>query len=70
MDIDSGLSALVAEIERQRIHSIALPALGCGLGGLQWTKVKPRIHRALDGVADLDTLVFEPYGTDSRVAPR
>ena len=69
-DIDSGLSALVDEIERHRIHSIALPPLGCGLGGLEWTKVKPRIHRALDGVADLDTLVFEPYGTDSSVASR
>ena len=69
-DIEAGLSALVAEIERHRIHSIALPALGCGLGGLEWTEVKPRIHRALAGVADLDTLVFEPYGTDSPVVPR
>ena len=69
-DVEAGLSALVAEIERRRIHSIALPPLGCGLGGLEWTKVKPRIHRALAGVADLDTLVVEPYGTDSRRAPR
>ena len=68
-DIEAGLSALVAEIGRHRIHSIALPALGCGLGGLEWTEVKPRIHRALAGVADLDTLVFEPYGTDSPVVP-
>ena len=69
-DIEAGLSALVAEIGRHRIHSIALPALGCGLGGLEWTEVKPRIHRALAGVADLDTLVFEPYRTDSPVVPR
>ena len=69
-DIEAGLSALVAEIERHRIHSIALPVLGCGLGGLEWTEVKPRIDRALAGVADLDTLVFEPYRTDSPVVPR
>ena len=69
-DVEAGLSALVAEIERHRIHSIALPPLGCGLGGLEWTEVKPRIHRTLAGVADLDTLVFEPYGTDSPVVPR
>ena len=69
-DIEAGLSALVAEIERRRIHSIALPPLGCGLGGLEWTEVKPRIHRVLAGVADLDTLVFEPYGTDSPAVPR
>ena len=64
-DIKAGLSALVAEVERRRIQSVALPPLGCGLGGLKWTDVKPCIHRALAGVADLDTLVFEPYGADS-----
>ena len=31
---------------------------------------EPRIHRALAGVANLDTLVFEPYGTDSAEVPR
>ena len=40
-DIETGLSALVAEIERHRIHSIALPPLGCGLGGLEWVEVSP-----------------------------
>ena len=68
-DIDSGLSALVVEIERHRIHSIAVPPLGCGLGGLEWTAVKPRIHRALGGLEDLDTLVFEPYATNSVEVP-
>ena len=68
-DIDSGLSALVAEIERHRIYSIALPPLACGLGGLEWTEVKPRIHRALAGLPDLDTLVFEPYATNSVEVP-
>jgi O-acetyl-ADP-ribose deacetylase (regulator of RNase III) len=68
-DIDSGLSVLVAEIERRGIRSIALPPLGCGLGGLEWTAVKPRIHRALAGLPDLDTLVFEPYATNSVEVP-
>ena len=67
-DIEAGLSALEAEIKRHRIQSIALPPLGCGLGGLEWTEVKPRINRALAGMADLDTLVFEPYGTDAAEA--
>ena len=68
-DIEAGLSSLVAEVERHRIRSIALPSLGCGLGGLDWTDVKPRIHRALAGVADLDTLVFEPIGADLEPVP-
>ena len=37
-DIDSGLSALVAQIERHRIHSIALPPLG-------WRTRRSRVDR-------------------------
>lgn len=62
-DIKIGLPALVTEIERRRIHSIALPPLGCGLGGLDWKDVKPLIHGALDGIPNLDTLVFEPHSS-------
>lgn len=64
-DIDSGLSALVAEVERRDIGSIALPPLGCGLGGLDWKDVKPRIHGALSALRDVDVLVFEPHGINS-----
>jgi len=64
-DIEAGLSSLVAEVERHQIRSIALPPLGCGLGGLDWSDVKPCIHRALAGVTDLDALIFEPHGADS-----
>jgi O-acetyl-ADP-ribose deacetylase (regulator of RNase III) len=35
-DIESGLLALVAEVRKRNIHSIAIPPLGCGLGGLLW----------------------------------
>jgi four helix bundle suffix protein len=33
-DIDSGLAALVDEVRTRNIRSIAIPPLGCGLGGL------------------------------------
>ncbi len=36
-DIDSGLGALVDEIRARDIRSIAIPPLGSGLGGLDWT---------------------------------
>jgi O-acetyl-ADP-ribose deacetylase (regulator of RNase III) len=45
--IDAGLQALVQEVQRLGIRSIAIPPLGCGLGGLQWADVRPRIERAL-----------------------
>src|SRR5438093_10103836 len=40
-DIESGLKALIAEVKRLKIRSIAVPPLGCGNGGLEWTTVKP-----------------------------
>src|SRR6266850_4231018 len=42
-DIDAGLPALVEEIKKRGIRSVAVPPLGCGLGGLNWNDVRPRI---------------------------
>ena len=33
-DVVSGLESLVAEVRKRNIKSIAIPPLGCGLGGL------------------------------------
>jgi O-acetyl-ADP-ribose deacetylase (regulator of RNase III) len=49
--IDAGLPVLADFIQMNAIESIAIPALGCGLGGLDWRIVKPRIERALSEVA-------------------
>lgn len=59
-DIESGLVALVQEIEARNICSIAIPPLGSGLGGLNWADVRPRIEQALRGFHDLQAIVFEP----------
>lgn len=58
--IDLGLKALVQEIRERRIKSIALPALGCGLGGLNWEDVYPRIEQSLKDISDLRVVVFPP----------
>lgn len=58
--IESGLEALVAEISRRGIRSIAIPPLGSGLGGLAWTEVRPLIDRALAEVPEVDAEVYEP----------
>jgi O-acetyl-ADP-ribose deacetylase (regulator of RNase III) len=72
-DIDSGLRALVDEIRKRGIRSIAIPALGSGLGGLNWVDVRPRIEAALRGIEHLDVIIFEPNGapadTRSREVP-
>ncbi len=61
-DIEAGLVALVEEIQRLGIRSIAIPPLGSGLGGLDWSEVRPRIERALGHLKDVQVVVFEPSG--------
>lgn len=61
-DIDAGLQALAQEIRNRHIHSIAIPPLGSGLGGLDWGQVRPRIEEALRGLNDLQIIIFEPQG--------
>jgi O-acetyl-ADP-ribose deacetylase (regulator of RNase III) len=61
-DIESGLAALVADVDRLGIRSIAIPPLGCGLGGLAWSEVRPRIERAFAAHPEVRVLLFEPAG--------
>jgi len=62
-DIETGLAALAAEVRRLGIRSIAVPPLGCGLGGLDWSEVRPRIERAFAALPEVHVLLFEPSQT-------
>lgn len=59
-DIESGLVALVEEVKARGIASIAIPPLGCGLGGLDWKDVRPLIEKAFASLPEVRVLVFEP----------
>jgi len=61
-DIESGLEALAREVHERGIASIAVPPLGCGLGGLGWNEVRPRIEHHLGALLGVDVLLFEPQG--------
>ena len=61
-DIETGLEALVGTIHRYNIRSIALPPLGSGLGGLNWSDVKKRIEVALEPLDQVKVIIFEPKG--------
>ncbi|AGX88303.1 type II toxin-antitoxin system antitoxin DNA ADP-ribosyl glycohydrolase DarG [Candidatus Symbiobacter mobilis] len=61
-DIESGLAALVAEIQARGIRSIAIPPLGSGLGGLNWNEVRSVIEKHLTPLADLSVRIYEPKG--------
>lgn len=67
-DIESGLAALAADINRLGIKSIAVPPLGCGLGGLDWRQVRPRIEAALGDLPGVEVFLFEPDGTPDAAA--
>ncbi|MBN2465425.1 macro domain-containing protein [candidate division WOR-3 bacterium] len=59
-DIETGLGSLRHEIESRGIRSVAIPALGCGLGGLRWSEVRPLIEKTLGVLDGVRVVVFEP----------
>lgn len=61
-DVVSGLCALVAEVQEKNIASIAIPPLGCGLGGLRWEDVRAEIEKAFAELPDVKVYVYEPTG--------
>jgi len=61
--IEKGLDSLVQEIKNLNIKSIAVPPLGCGLGGLDWNDVRPLIEQAFTALPDLNVFLYEPVGS-------
>jgi O-acetyl-ADP-ribose deacetylase (regulator of RNase III) len=61
-DIATGLQALVQEVRRLGVASVAIPPLGCGLGGLDWRVVRPMIESAFAELPGVHVLLFEPAG--------
>jgi O-acetyl-ADP-ribose deacetylase (regulator of RNase III) len=59
--VSLGLTDLVRVIRERGIKSVALPALGCGLGGLDWSEVKQAIEAALGNLPDVDARIYQPH---------
>lgn len=69
-DIRAGMVALVEEVRRIGIVSVAVPPLGCGLGGLDWSEVRPMIEEAFHATPEVRVLLFEPRGApDAKAMP-
>jgi len=60
--IESGLGALIEELRRRDIRSVAIPPLGCGLGGLEWEAVRKLIEEAFRELTAVRVLLYEPTG--------
>lgn len=61
-DIRSGLRALIEDVRRLGIRSIAVPPLGCGNGGLDWWDVRPLIESAFAELPNVEVQLFSPLG--------
>lgn len=49
-DIEGGLAWVRENFQKEGIQSLAMPALGCGLGGLHWKEVGPLMCQYLHGI--------------------
>jgi O-acetyl-ADP-ribose deacetylase (regulator of RNase III) len=58
-DIEGGLSWFREHFQAQGVRSAALPALGCGLGGLDWADVGPLMCKYLHGIG-IDVAIYLP----------
>ena len=59
--IEAGVKEFGRVFESLKIKSVAIPALGCGCGGLDWAVVKPVIVEGLRSVkGSIKVMLFEP----------
>lgn len=65
-DIEGGLDWVRRNFQTQNIKSLAMPALGCGLGGLDWKDVGPLMCQYLHGI-DIPVAIYLPR---ERTIPR
>lgn len=65
-----GLQDLRRFLIEKQVKSIAIPPLGAGNGGLEWTKVRKQIEIALGDLSDIEIVVFEPTKQYQNVAKR
>ena len=60
--ITKGLEALKQVVEEKEIKSIAVPAIGTGLGNLSWDIVKPLLEEFADSLPEYcKVIIYEPH---------
>lgn len=57
--ISAGLDDLANQIKALGIRSVAIPKLGCGLGGLDWNKIRPLIVEKMSAIDGISVEIYE-----------
>ena len=65
VSIEKGLQWLVDNYEKCGIKSLAMPALGCGNGGLNWKDIGPLLYKYL-GKMNIPVQIYYPPGTPTK----
>lgn len=60
--IEKGLTALKGEMKKYNLTSVAIPPLGCGLGGLDWAIVERMIAKAFSDT-NIEVHIYTPQKT-------
>jgi O-acetyl-ADP-ribose deacetylase (regulator of RNase III) len=68
--IIDGLKDLKRFLVEQKIHSVAIPPLGAGNGGLDWQVVRCEVEKVLGDLPHIDVWVYEPTPKYQNVAKR
>ncbi len=68
--VEQGLIKLAEFIQRESVRSIAIPPLGCGNGGLDWTVVKPILENHLSQLPNVEVHIYEPTQKYQNVAKK
>ena len=58
--VESGLDSMINEAQRLNLKSVSIPALGSGLGGLDWQQVNALMEQKLSQVPEIEWRVFPP----------
>lgn len=76
-DIEGGLAWVRDNFQKEGIQSLAMPALGCGLGGLHWKEIGPLMCQYLHGIGisvaiylPREHQIVEQYKTEGHLLSR
>lgn len=58
--VAQGIREISSACVNSRVKSIAIPAIGCGLGGLWWEDMRPIAESEFESLPDIRVLLYPP----------